>query len=512
MLQALDADTVLPSEHTMDCCSNEPEEGGSFSIDPAILELKDDISRLILAREKRSEEWGVLVVSLEHGDTLFTHSKNKALSPASNMKLFTTAAALHFLGPKFRYQTLLYYDGTIREGHLEGDLILFGTGDPGISERFSKNKAEMYKSFLLSLERAGVAVIDGDVVGDATYFSGPEIGPEWNLEDLNDWYTAPVSSLSINENIVTLQILPAMTPGQAPNIYSDQQGLPLPINNTARTVAGRPTAPLWLDRMTPDSEIHIYGQIQSGSPGVWRRLTVSDPALLAASELKKVLLANGIEVKGGPKSIRDRDFSTISKPQSLDSAGRSVTRAQILGQHFSPEIIEYLKVLNYESHNLIGESLLKTIGRLTGNDGSFEGGSNSIVRFLQENVKIPKRDITISDGSGLSASNQASPEAFVRLFTYLVETEQWKTFISTLPEAGQSLQRMYRTPAARNLRAKTGTIEGASALTGVVTTRDGEDLIFSIISNGLRSTRSSKRIEDLISTRLANFRRTSTSH
>ncbi|SVA97360.1 uncharacterized protein METZ01_LOCUS150214, partial [marine metagenome] len=215
MLQALDADTVLPSEHTMDCCSNEPEEGGSFSIDPAILELKDDISRLILAREKRSEEWGVLVVSLEHGDTLFTHSKNKALSPASNMKLFTTAAALHFLGPKFRYQTLLYYDGTIREGHLEGDLILFGTGDPGISERFSKNKAEMYKSFLLSLERAGVAVIDGDVVGDATYFSGPEIGPEWNLEDLNDWYTAPVSSLSINENIVTLQILPAMTPGQA---------------------------------------------------------------------------------------------------------------------------------------------------------------------------------------------------------------------------------------------------------------------------------------------------------
>ena len=127
-------------------------------------------------------------------------------------------------------------------------------------------------------------------------------------------------------------------------------------------------------------------------------------------------------------------------------------------------------------------------------------------------MKIPKRDITISDGSGLSASNQASPEAFVRLFTYLVETEQWKTFISTLPEAGQSLQRMYRTPAARNLRAKTGTIEGASALTGVVTTRDGEDLIFSIISNGLRSTRSSKRIEDLISTRLANFRRTSTSH
>ncbi|HIF39253.1 MAG TPA: D-alanyl-D-alanine carboxypeptidase/D-alanyl-D-alanine-endopeptidase [Gemmatimonadetes bacterium] len=490
------------------CCSKEPREISLSETDPRIMQLNDQISKLILPRVERSEDWGALVVSLEHGDTLFSYSKDRTLSPASNMKLFTTAAALHFLGSKFRYQTFLYYDGPIQNGHLQGDLILYGTGDPGISERFSENKALMYESFLLSLEQSGVKVIDGDIIGDGTYFSGPEIGPEWNTKDLNDWFAAPVSALSLDENIVTLQILPGLTIGDPPKIHSDHENFPLAIYNTARTVSGRPTAPLWLDRETPNSEIHIYGQIRSGSPGVWRRLTVPDPELLAASELKQVLLSNGVEVQGEPKSISDNILSRVNKDTYRDSIGNFVEPPQLMGRHISPEIIEYLKVLNHESHNLIAETLLKTIGKLTGEAGSFEGGAKTIRKFLEEEVGIHQRDVKISDGSGLSPSNEASPKAFIQLLTYIAKTGQWTTFLSTLPEAGQSLRRMYRTPETRNLKAKTGTIEGVSALTGVVKTRDKEELLFSIISNEVRSTRTSKRIEDLVGAQLASFQRT----
>ena len=490
------------------CCTKDPEA----LIDPAIGQLKDRITGLLTPREQRSENWGVLVVSLENGDTLFAHAKDKKLSPASNMKLYTTAAALHLMGSKFRYHTFLYQDGPILNGHLQGDLILYGTGDPGISERFSENKAQMYQDFLVSLEQAGVKVIEGDVIGDATYFSGPEIGPEWNKKDLNDWFTAPVSALSINENVVTLQILPAGITGAIPHIYYDHEDFSLPIYNTARTVAGRPTAPLWLDRETPDSEVHIYGQIRTGSPGVWRRLTVPDPALLAASELKGILVSNGIEVKGDPKSVNDERFSRITRSTYRGDANSGVEHPDLVDQHISPEILEYLQVINHESHNLFAEALLKTMGRITGEGGSFEGGAAAIQRFLREEVGIQDGHITISDGSGLSASNESSPQAFIQLLTYVAKRGQWQTFLSTLPEAGRSLRRMYRTGAARNLKAKTGTIEGVSALTGVVKTRDDEELLFSIISNGVRSTSSSKRIEDLIGSHLANFKRTPRSH
>ena len=496
------------SSGAIHCCTEDLEA----VTDPAIGQLNDHITALLAPREQRSENWGVLVVSLENGDTLFAHAKDKKLSPASNMKLYTTVAALHLMGSKFRYNTFLYRDGSVLNGHLQGDLILYGTGDPGLSERFSENKAQMYQDFLVSLEQAGVKVIEGDVIGDATYFSGPEIGPEWNNKDLNDWFTAPVSALSINENVVTLQILPAGITGAIPHIYYDHEDFSLPIYNTARTVAGRPTAPLWLDRETPDSEVHIYGQIRTGSPGIWRRLTVPDPALLAATELKTMLLSNGIEIRGNAKSINNRKFSKISRSTNQNSSDNIVQSPHLVSQHVSPEILEYLKVLNHESHNLFAESLFKTMGRITGENGSFEGGTKTIRKFLTEEVGIQRQHIEISDGSGLSASNKSTPEAFIQLLTHIAKSGQWQTFLSTLPEAGRSLRRMYRTPAARNLKAKTGTIEGVSALTGVVKTRDQEELLFSIISNGLRSTNSSKRIENLIGSHLADFQRTPGTH
>ncbi|MCH7891991.1 MAG: D-alanyl-D-alanine carboxypeptidase/D-alanyl-D-alanine-endopeptidase [Gemmatimonadetes bacterium] len=180
---------------------------------------------------------------------------------------------------------------------------------------------------------------------------------------------------------------------------------------------------------------------------------------------------------------------------------------RILARHTSPEMIEYLTVVNHESHNFFAETIFKTMGKVVMGEGSFEGGARAVQAFIVGRVGLDDRDIVAVDGSGLSDRNRATAGGLVGVLRYVAGSPQWDAFVSTLPEAGRSLRRMYRTRAARNLRAKTGTIAGVSALTGVVSARNGERLLFSILSNHVSSTGAAKRVEDRIGARLADFQR-----
>ena len=474
---------------------------------PEVIELREDISALLNTPGLQNAEWGVLVVSLESGDTLFARDESHFLAPASNMKVVTTAAALHFLGPRFRYETFVFADGPIENGVLRGDLILYGTGDPGISERFFRNGTDVFEGFAADLAKAGITRVDGAVVGDATYFSGPELGPEWDPRDLNEWFAASASSLSFSENVVTLQILPAARVGSPPRIETIPFGFPLDVSNQAETVVGRPRPSLWLDRVEPTARIRVDGEIRQGGPDIWRRLTVPDPAVFAARALREVLISRGIGVRYPERSVHAETESRITGRESWTSRLSDDDEPRLLARHTSPELLEYLTVVNHESHNLFAETIIKTVGKVATGEGSFEGGARAVRSFATGKAGIKGDQIVAIDGSGLSKSNRTSAAALVGLLQHMAASDHWDAFVSTLPEAGQSLRRMYGTRAARNLRAKTGTIEGVSALTGIVTTQDGETLLFSIISNELRSTGAAKRIEDRIGARLAEFRR-----
>ena len=473
-----------------------------------VLRLRQDLSALLNMPSLRRAEWSVLVVSLEGKDTLFARDEHRFLAPASNMKIATTAAALHFLGPRFRYQTFVYADGPLEDGVLRGDLILYGTGDPGISERFYRNRTDVFERFADQIAEAGVTHIDGAVVGDASYFSGPELGPEWDPRDLNEWFAASASALSFNENIVTLQILPSARLGSPPRIETIPFGFPLDVSNRAETVAGRPRPNLWLDRVEPTARIRVDGEIRQGGPDIWRRLTVPDPAFFAARALREVLISNGIGVRDPEKAVHVETESRITGRDSWAPGLLDQDEPWLVASHTSPELLEYLTVVNHESHNLFAETIIKTIGKVATGEGSFEGGARAVYSFATQEAGIEYEQIIAVDGSGLSKSNRTSAGALVGLLMQVASSGHWDSFVSTLPEAGsRSLRRMYGTRAARNLRAKTGTIDGVSALTGVVTSQDGETLLFSILSNELRSTGAAKRIEDRIGARLAEFRR-----
>ena len=474
---------------------------------PEVEALRRDLSGFLDGMRLRSAEWSVLVVSLDRGDTLFARNESLLVTPASNIKVVTTAAALHFLGPSFTYQTFLLGDSPVEEGHLRGDLILYGTGDPGISDRFFLTRTRVFENLAEQLATEGITHIDGAIVGDATYFSGPDLGPEWDPRDLNERFAAPASALSFNENIVTLRITPAARLGGVPTIETIPPGFPLKMNNTAETVAGRPRPRLWLDRPTPTSLIWVDGEITQGGPAIWRRLTVPDPALFAARALREVLESRGFTVGDGSRAVHRADRSRITGREAWAPRLMGDAEPRILARHSSPEMIEYLNVVNHDSHNLFAETIFKTMGKIVMGQGSFEGGARAVRAFTAGEVGLDDRDIVAVDGSGLSDSNRATAGGLVGVLRYVAATPHWDAFVSTLPEAGRSLRRMYRTRAARNLRAKTGTIDGVSALTGVVSARNGERLLFSILSNDIPSTSAAKRVEDRIGARLADFRR-----
>jgi len=475
------------------------------SVSPEVAALRQDLRASI--PEWTSAEWSILVVSLDRGDTLFSESPDHALAPASNMKIVTTAAAFHYLGADFRFRTMALSEATIVDGRLQGDLVLLGTGDPGLSDRMYASSISVFEELAAQLARAGVVSISGDIVGDGSYFDGQLLSPEWQGEDLNEWFAAPVSGLTFNENIVTLQISPAPSVGATPLVTEAPAGAGLRYHNNAETVAGRPRPRLWLERLAPDAAIRLEGDIQASANTIWRRLTVADPVLFSARGFLEVLEAQGIAVDGG----------AVARP-AAQLGGRRVffprnTRApevvEVLAEVESPPLLEYLTVVNHVSHNLFAEAIFKLIGRVANGDGSFTGGARAVGHYLQDQVGVSPGTTDVRDGSGLSPSNAVAAGAFIRILQYVAGSEDWDAFESTLPIAGnrRGLRRMYRTRAAGNLRAKTGTIEGVSSLTGVVRAASGERLLFSIISNGVRSRNAAKRVEDRIGVHLAEFRR-----
>jgi len=472
-----------------------------------IAELRMDLERIILSTGTRGGAWAVLAVSLDRGDTLLALNPLEPMVPASNQKLLTTAAALHFLGPDFRYETFLLTDGIVDGEVLRGDLVLYGTGDPSLSRRFFPGETAPMDSLAQRLIEAGIREIRGNLVVDGSYFSGPELHPDWDPRDLNEPFAAPVSAVSFNENLVSLRVEAGPSAQFPPTIHTLPSGSELPVLNTAVTAPPGTRSRIWLFRETPSDPIGIEGEIPVGGRDVWRELPVPDPLDFSGHFLLQALGARGIRVTGEIQTVRDPNRSVL--PPDGGTRPGVHRRTRVLGKYASPPLLEILRVVNKESNNLLAETVLKTLGRQVTGEGSFEGGTRALVRFLTGTVGVSPDEITPRDGSGLSAQNHVSANALVRVLAFMADSPAWPAFYGTLPEAGvrRELGRMAGSPAARNLRAKTGTMDGVSALSGMVRTRSGERVLFSIISNGVSSERRAKRAEDQVGIRLASLTR-----
>jgi D-alanyl-D-alanine carboxypeptidase/D-alanyl-D-alanine-endopeptidase (penicillin-binding protein 4) len=448
--------------------------------------------------------WGILVVSLDSGDTIFAVGPQEPLAPASNLKLLTTAAALQVLGPEYRFRTWLLADGPVSDGVLHGDLVLYGTGDPGISDRFYGRKDEVFQRLVDQLELAGIRSVAGDLVADASFFPGPLREASWDPRDLNEHFTAGVSALSYNENVVSFRIRPGAV-GAPPRVETVPPHSALEVVNTAETVTQRARPRLAILRDDPIEPVRIEGRMISGSRDVWRQMTVAVPADFVGASFRAALEERGIAVRGDTRRVslpRESAVRRISAP----GLGRPGPR--IVATHVSRPLADYLAVVNKESNNLFAELVFRAVGRVVEGVGTPEASALAVRRTIAA-LGVDTVGLVQIDGSGLAPGNRITPATFVDVISGMSETELWPEYWATLPRAGtpRELGRMYRTAAAGNLRAKTGTIEGVSSLSGLVRSRDGERLAFSLIVNDSPSQSRAKRLENQIGVRLAEFRR-----
>jgi serine-type D-Ala-D-Ala carboxypeptidase/endopeptidase (penicillin-binding protein 4) len=479
---------------------------------PAVAELQADLRRAFQGGPAwRDARFGVIVVSLDRGDTLFALNPDLPLAPASNMKLFSTAAALYYLGPDFRYSTFALGDGEVRDGVLHGDLILYGTGDPTISRRLLASTNAAFRTLADSLAAQGIREVRGDVVGDGSYFDDAWLGEGWREEYRLAAYSAPIGALSFAENVVSVGVLPG-APGEPARIRTTPSTSGLAVANRVRTMAGGATQVRF---QHTEEGLTVSGQIARGHGGITRSITVVDPVNYAAAAFRAVLEERGIAIAGGLRTVSDPGASNASISAAPNGNGDARPAPRVLAVHLSPTMLEVATVTNHVSQNLYAEALLKTVGRVALGEGTFEAGARAILYFLECEGRVDGSRLRIVDGSGLSPLNRVTVRATVELLALATRAGIWEPFSASLPPAGQPSEglqhslrnRMGLTPAAGNARAKTGTIMNASSLAGYVRAANGERLAFAIYGNDVPSTALAKRMEDAAVIRLARFSR-----
>ncbi|MBI4442534.1 MAG: D-alanyl-D-alanine carboxypeptidase/D-alanyl-D-alanine-endopeptidase [Acidobacteria bacterium] len=459
----------------------------------------------ILQREDASQaHWGIEVVSLRDGQLRFGWNLSKLFVPASTAKLFVTAAALARLGPQFRYRTTLEASAPIAEdGQLQGDLVLVGRGDPNLSGRVLPYQPEsgrtapttrLLEELSGQLAAQGLRSITGDIVVDDTYFVYQPYGQGWEVDDLLWSYGAPISALALNDNVVSLSVLPGARPGEPARIRLEPPANFYEIENGVLTAAKEQATPgggavaasqqrLAIDRKPGSRRVQLWGQIPAGAPGWQGAIAIEDPPQFAGELLRQELAHYDIEVKGAVRVLR-RHPSELADLQGM-AAPPSAPSTVVLAQHESAILAESLQVITKISQNLHAEMLLRTLGRERRNVGSIEAGWEEVQQFLRE-IGVQKDAIVLRDASGLSRQNLVTPSAMVTLLRNMYESDQSALWLALLPIAGEdgTLQGRLKGPAvAGRVWAKTGSLAGVAALAGYAANSDDDLLAFAIFIN-----------------------------
>ncbi len=431
--------------------------------------------------------WGLLVRSLDTGETLFSHNPGRLFVPASNMKLITGATVLEALGPDYRYRTEMSAAGPIQGGVLHGALVVRGFGDPTISGRFDGDPRQRFRMFADSLRARGISRVAGGIIGvDSAFVDGP-LGSGWAWDDVISSYAAEFGALQFNDGAVSLTVVPSQRIGEpAVAIVEPASQYVSVVNRTVTTSPGSPTR-IGVARDAAGAGLIVTGEIGAGSDFFRRAVAVRNPTLFFLGTMREALREAGIMVEG---PVMDAD--------DLETDDLSVRRATSLFTYRSAPLSEVLPAMMKPSQNQIAEMMLRSAGLELRGEGSARAGAavaDSI--FASWNLPGNRR---IADGSGMSRYNLVSPEFYTGLLTEMARRPNAEAWMESLPIAGVDgtlAGRMTGTPLQNNLRAKTGTLSGVRALSGYMTTRSGERVVFSaLVNNHVRSAAAADRIVD----------------
>ncbi len=485
--------------------------------------LAAKIDKILSQPDVSRGTWGIDVVSVGTGEVLYQQNAEKLFTPASNTKLFTTATAIALIGPDYKFHTTVESTGTVdRYGRLNGDIVLVGRGDPNLSGRVLPYNVRTERKLpaLAALEmladqvaQKGIKFIDGNIVADDSYFAFERYGEGWAQDDLVWEWGAPVSALTINDNVIFVTIMPADRQGERAFVsiipYADYYRVD---NRIYTTPPGTGPRKVYINREPGSSKLTLWGNIPLDDPGANEALAIEDSADFAAQAFRAMLEKRGIIIYGENRTKHNElaNLNTLTVTTTASSGGGdekpplSMMKPvpSVLASYESQPLSEDLRVINKVSQNLHAELMLRLLGRERGNSGTIEGGLEVERQFLGH-AGIKQDEFVFFDGSGLSRQNLVTPHAIVKLLLYST-TQPWGEFYqSTLPVAGVdgSLgERFKSSEVASRLQGKTGSLGHVNALSGFVTTVKGERLAFSIIANNhnLTSRRALQTIDQIV--------------
>lgn len=467
--------------------------------------LSDRIDKILSEPAARRSFWGIQVVDLVSGRTLYQHNADRLFVPASTMKLLTTALALARLGPDHRFVTRLAAETPPdEEGRIAGDLALIGGGDPNLSARllpfqertaFASNRLQPLEDLAEQVALLGIRQIDGNIVGDDRAYVWERYGEGWTLEDTASASGAPVTALAFNDNTVTVRIRPGGKPGEPALVQMDPAGSYFSVQNRTRTLApGASSRGIRIHRQPAERTVRLSGEIALGSAGQSVLLAVDDPALFAAQALREELLRRSVQVRG-------RALSRHAMPYEVDEVDKAVeaepSYAFVLASGSSMPLAEILRVCNKASQNLHAEMLLRAVAASRRGQGSFPAALTEWKVFLGE-AGVSAQAYSLHDGSGLSRLNLVTPAALGALLVWMWNSPHRQLWLDTLPVAGVDgtlRERFRNTPAAHRLRAKTGLLAHVRALAGYLDA-PGRRLALVILANHFQDSPAARSLID----------------
>jgi D-alanyl-D-alanine carboxypeptidase/D-alanyl-D-alanine-endopeptidase (penicillin-binding protein 4) len=442
--------------------------------------------------EARTSFWGVRIVSLVPDRVLFERNADRLFLPASNAKLFTTALALVRLGPDYVFQTRVLADRTPGEDGSVESLRLVGGGDPNLSGRaipYSRDALPgdplaAIEDLATQIAARGVRCVSADIVGDDTAYVWQPYAEGWSIDDSVWDYGAPVSALSINDNTLSVIVLPGGYASDPARIILTPPVEYYEIDNRVRTVAGdrKGERKIMFDRLPGARQLRIWGVLPLNDPGDREVLGIEDPALYAAIAFRDALARRGIAIRGDARAVHlyPSQVSDLKNgPAPEPEPGVELARRD------SVPLAEDLRITDKVSQNLHAELALRAVAKARRHIGSREAGIAEEQAFLDE-VGIDRASYAFADGSGLSRLDLVTPAAVVRLLAHMYHSAARDAWLSLLPVAGQDgtlHARFADTPVAGRIFAKTGSLSHVAALSGYARRRNGEMLAFSILVN-----------------------------
>lgn len=456
--------------------------------------LVRQIDRILNRRSYKRASWGIHVHWIEAGEPVYSMSSDLPLSPASNVKIFTTAAALDQLGPDFRFDTRLIAEGRLSaDGTLEGNLVLQGDGDPNLSGGLEKKTQPfVYLDRIVRAARdAGIRVVDGDVIGDDSYFVHAPFGKGWTKGDVRHRYGAAVSALSFHDNVLSLAVGPGKKIGDRLRVSFFPSYSFLPFTNRGKTVSRDARKTFAWSGPGKGNRIRMWGDMPVSSRRSWQLIPVDDPALYTATIFWERLRKAGIKVRGRARARHQGESTT--------------TQGSEIYVHSSLPLKDIITHVNKRSHNLSAEILLRALGAELAGVGSDEVGLEMVYDFLRA-AGVDPDTVDLHDGSGLSRDNLITSRAEVSLLNHLAQQPYFPLFMESLAVAGRdgTLKRRMRRSATRGkVYAKTGSLRNVTSLGGYIRTRSQRTLAFSILVNN--HSFNAKRAADRICEALARY-------